>query len=293
VRFVERAIAQYFVVHGARRDKYKATNLMSPRRFDQAQRADDVFLGELDDIAFPSLKSLAGQVQCGMHHGITAVDQLVDGLRVAQVTLEPLKPPGNVVQSTAIATRAIPTAQLVAAAYKLPQDVTSNEAGPAGDCDFHEPPLSFRPILAFHSRSRSMRSTLAVLLAAIVSALAMNHFSDRLSAEEKSEKVLRHIVLYKFKDDISKQQVQEVIDAFSGLPKKIDTIIGFEHGENVSPEGKSEGLTYAFMVTFRDEAGRDTYLKHPAHDAYVQVVKDKREKVVVFDYWADHTKAAK
>jgi len=138
-----------------------------------------------------------------------------------------------------------------------------------------------------------MRSVSAILLAAIVSALAVSSFSNALTAEEKSEKVLRHIVLYKFKDGISKQQVQEVIDAFSGLPKKIDTIIGFEHGENVSPEGKSEGLTYAFVVTFRDEAGRDVYLKHPAHDAYVQVVKDKREKVVVFDYWADATKAAK
>jgi heme-degrading monooxygenase HmoA len=135
-----------------------------------------------------------------------------------------------------------------------------------------------------------MRSAFVLVLVAIVGALAMNHFSDRLAAEEKSEKVLRHIVLYKFKDGISKEQVQEVIDAFSGLPKKIDGIVGFEHGENVSPEGKSEGLTYAFVVSFRDEAARDAYLKHPAHDAYVQVVKDKREKVVVFDYWTDASK---
>jgi protein phosphatase len=74
--------------------------------------------------------------------------------------------------------------------------------------------------------------------------------------------------------------------ADAGLPKKVDTIIGFEHGTNVSPEGKSEGFTHVFVVTFKDEAGRETYLKHPAHDAYVQIVKDKREKVVVFDYWA-------
>ena len=131
-----------------------------------------------------------------------------------------------------------------------------------------------------------MRSTLVLLLVASLSAVAMNFLPLGQAAEEKSEKVLRHVVLYKFKDEATKAQVQEVIDAFAGLPKKIDTIIGFEHGENVSPEGKSEGLNYAFVVTFRDEKGRDAYLKHPAHDAYVQVVKDKREKVVVFDYWA-------
>lgn len=116
--------------------------------------------------------------------------------------------------------------------------------------------------------------------AVFVSAAAQgNHYA-------KEEKVLRHIVLYKFKDGLAPADIQEVIDTFAALPSKIDTIVDFEHGTNVSPEGKSEGLTHAFVVSFRDEAGRDTYLKHPAHLAYVDVVKDRREKVVVFDYWA-------
>ena len=106
-------------------------------------------------------------------------------------------------------------------------------------------------------------------------------------AAQEKPRVLRHVVLYKFKDGLPPAAVQEVVDAFSALPSKIDTIVGYEHGTNVSPEGKSEGLTHAFVVTFRDEAGRDAYLKHPAHDAYVAVVKDRRDKVVVFDYWAD------
>ena len=93
--------------------------------------------------------------------------------------------------------------------------------------------------------------------------------------------------LTNLKEDCTPEQIQQVIDAFSGLPKKVDTILGFERGTNVSKEGKSEGLTHVFVVTFRDEAGLATYLKHPAHDEYVKVVKDKREKVVVFDYWAD------
>ena len=110
--------------------------------------------------------------------------------------------------------------------------------------------------------------------------------ADVQAAEKKAPKVLRHIVMYKFKDSLPPAQVQEVVDAFAGLPKKIDAIIDFEHGTNVSEEGKSEGFTHIFVVTFRDEAGRAAYLKHPAHDAYVAVVKDKREKVIVFDYWA-------
>jgi len=93
--------------------------------------------------------------------------------------------------------------------------------------------------------------------------------------------------MYKFKDDVTPAQVQEVIDAFAGLPKRIPTIIGFEHGTNVSKEGKSEGFTHIFVVTFKNEADRDAYIAHPAHDAYVKVVRDRRDKVVVFDYWVE------
>lgn len=97
--------------------------------------------------------------------------------------------------------------------------------------------------------------------------------------------VLKHVVMYKFKDDQKPEQVQEVIDTFAGLPAKIDKIIGFEYGPNVSQEGKSDGFTHMFVVTFRDEAGLQEYLVHPAHLHYVSVVKDRREKVIVFDYW--------
>src|SRR5438105_4527009 len=101
-----------------------------------------------------------------------------------------------------------------------------------------------------------------------------------------ADKVLRHIVMYQFKPDVTPVQLQEVIDTFAALPKKIDTIIGFEHGANISKEGKSDGFTHVFVVTFKTEADRDAYILHPAHEAYVKVVRDRREKVVVFDYWA-------
>jgi hypothetical protein len=107
------------------------------------------------------------------------------------------------------------------------------------------------------------------------------------SPAASAEKVLRHIVMYKFKDDLPAAQVQEVIDAFAGLPKKVNTIIDFEHGTNVSKEGKSEGFTHVFVVTFKNEKDLADYLVHPAHADYVKVVQGRRDKVIVFDYWAD------
>jgi len=108
-----------------------------------------------------------------------------------------------------------------------------------------------------------------------------------LASVSAADKVLRHVVLYKFKEGVTPAQLQEVVDTFGGLPKKIDTIIGYEAGVNVSKEGKSEGFTHAFVVTFKNETDLAAYLVHPAHEAYVKVVRDRREKVIVFDYWAE------
>ncbi len=131
-----------------------------------------------------------------------------------------------------------------------------------------------------------MRRALGFGLCFLMIALGAVFVSKAAQGENaEDQKVLRHIVLYKFKDGLPAADLQEVIDTFAALPLKIDAIVGFEHGTNVSPEGKSEGLTHVFVVSFRDEAGRDAYLKHPAHLAYVDVVKNRREKVVVFDYW--------
>ena len=125
-----------------------------------------------------------------------------------------------------------------------------------------------------------------IVTALFVLCLGASLIMPSATAADK-EKVLRHVVMYKFKDNLTPAQLKEVIDAFAGLPKKIDTIIGFEHGTNVSKEGKSEGFTHMFVVTFKNEADVAAYLVHPAHEAYVKVVKDRREKVIVFDYWAE------
>jgi heme-degrading monooxygenase HmoA len=119
------------------------------------------------------------------------------------------------------------------------------------------------------------------MLLSVTALMAMS-----VSGAEPPRKVLRHIVLYKFKPEVKDEQVQEVIAAFNALPSKIDTIIGYEHGLNVSHEGKSDDLTHCFVVTFASEKDRDDYIKHPAHQEYVKVVRDRREKVIVVDFWA-------
>lgn len=101
-----------------------------------------------------------------------------------------------------------------------------------------------------------------------------------------SSSVLRHVVLFAFKAEATAAEVEAVEQAFAALPAQIPEIIGFEWGRDVSVEGKAQGFTHCFVVTFADEAGRDVYLPHPAHQAFVALVSQHREKGLVFDYWA-------
>jgi hypothetical protein len=101
----------------------------------------------------------------------------------------------------------------------------------------------------------------------------------------EANQLLRHVVLFKFKEGTSAEQVREVEQAFRALPQKIDAIHDFEWGVDVSVEGRAEDYTHCFFVTFKSEADRDAYLPHPDHKAFGAVVRPHVEKVLVFDYW--------
>ena len=106
-------------------------------------------------------------------------------------------------------------------------------------------------------------------------------------AVDRSGQVLRHAVFFAFKDESSEEDVQGVVDAFRALPSKIPEIIDFEWGVNNSPEGLDDGFTHCFLLTFKDEAGREVYLPHPDHKAFGDVLRPhmKEKMVFVIDYW--------
>ena len=107
-------------------------------------------------------------------------------------------------------------------------------------------------------------------------------------APRPPEKLLRHVVLFKFKKESTPEEIQKVVTAFAALPKQIDTIVDFEWGTDVGVENLSDGFTHCFLVTFRSTEDRDAYLPHPAHKKFVELVKLYLEKPLVVDYWTQH-----
>jgi hypothetical protein len=100
--------------------------------------------------------------------------------------------------------------------------------------------------------------------------------------------MLRHAVLFKFKDSSTPEDIKKVEAAFRRLPSQIKEINSLEWGTNNSPENLNQGFTHMFFLTFKTEADRASYLPHPAHKAFGGVLGPHLDKVLVLDYWTEN-----
>jgi Stress responsive A/B Barrel Domain len=125
-----------------------------------------------------------------------------------------------------------------------------------------------------------MKLMLAML--SVFTVLAAFTSTTRTFADEK---VLRHVVLFKFKDTATPAQIKQIEDAFRALPAQIPQVKSFEWGTNVSPENLAQGFTHCFLLAFSSDKDRDAYLVAPAHKAFGQLLTPQLDKVAVVDFW--------
>lgn len=108
-----------------------------------------------------------------------------------------------------------------------------------------------------------------------------------ITMEQVNDSILRHVVLFKFKDGTSAEDIKKVEEAFHALPSKIPQIAGYEWGINNSPEGLDKGFTHVFFLSFKSEEDRSIYLPHPDHKAFGAVLGPHLDDVHVMDYWTN------
>lgn len=127
-----------------------------------------------------------------------------------------------------------------------------------------------------------------ILLFVFLIAFALMSMTDVAAADKKGKqggRKLRHVVCFKYKDGTSDAKIAEINEAFRALKQKIEGITHFEMGTNNSPEGLNKGFTHCYLVTFDSEESREKYLPHPAHKAFVGLLKPHLDDVYVIDYW--------
>ena len=117
-----------------------------------------------------------------------------------------------------------------------------------------------------------MKSATVVALIAVTVAIIVS--GVKMSKEEtvRQEETVRHVVVFKYKAGASEDKIQTVTDAFRALQDTIPGIVSFEHGVNNSPEGKNQGFTHVYLLTFENAAARDAYLPHPEHQKFGQML---------------------
>ena len=91
-----------------------------------------------------------------------------------------------------------------------------------------------------------MKIALTILLT-LVAALAL------IPKSSADGKILRHVVLFKFKDTATPAQIQQIETAFRALPAQIPQVKSLEWGTNVSPENLNQGFTHCFLLTFSSD----------------------------------------
>jgi hypothetical protein len=116
-----------------------------------------------------------------------------------------------------------------------------------------------------------------------------------------------HIVLFKYKEDITEEQRQLIKKQFMALKSGskrngIPYIASIISGSQNSLEGFSKGYEQAFIVTFRSEGDRNYYVGTPAvsdpqyydqmHNEFKNFIgpflRDGENGVLVFDFKVDH-----
>lgn len=88
---------------------------------------------------------------------------------------------------------------------------------------------------------------------------------------------LIHLVLLRFRVDITDVEITSIFNELRVLTRQIGGISNFVAGSNCSPEGFSQNFNHAFIMKFKSEADRDTYLVHPKHQKLAAKLIDSLE----------------
>jgi hypothetical protein len=91
-------------------------------------------------------------------------------------------------------------------------------------------------------------------------------------------------MLLKFKDGTTEEQISKFFEDVLDLSETVPGIDDYVSGNNVSTEGRNQGMTHGFIMTFSDLAARDAYIVHPEHESFKTTHGGLVDASLVFDF---------
>ncbi|BFT69337.1 MULTISPECIES: Dabb family protein [Paenibacillus] len=94
--------------------------------------------------------------------------------------------------------------------------------------------------------------------------------------------MIDHIVLVKFGETTTQEQLQEVVDRFKALRSHLTGIVDIQAGINFSE--KNKGYQVVLSVRFEDRAALEAYGPNPEHQAVAAYIREVgREDSLIVD----------
>ncbi|MZQ80769.1 Dabb family protein [Paenibacillus sp. 5J-6] len=94
--------------------------------------------------------------------------------------------------------------------------------------------------------------------------------------------MIDHIVLVKFGETTTQEQLQEVVDRFKALRPHLTGIVDIQAGINFSE--KNKGYQVVLSVRFEDRAALEAYGPNPEHQAVAAYIREVgREDSLIVD----------
>jgi hypothetical protein len=94
--------------------------------------------------------------------------------------------------------------------------------------------------------------------------------------------MITHVVLFKFKPETTKVEIQQLAEGLGGLPQSIEEIREFRFGTDVIHSERSYDL--GLVSSFDDLDALQRYQVHPEHQKVVAQVKAIASHVVSVDF---------
>ncbi len=95
--------------------------------------------------------------------------------------------------------------------------------------------------------------------------------------------MVKHIVLFEFKDENRQENIQKAKEMLESLIDSVPTLNSIEVGVNFSTEDRAMDLS--IITTFDNELGLKEYATHPEHLKVVEFIKTVVKSSKVSDYY--------
>jgi hypothetical protein len=95
--------------------------------------------------------------------------------------------------------------------------------------------------------------------------------------------MVKHIVLFKFKDENKEENIQTVKEMLEALLDSVPTLKEMEVGVNFSK--KERAMDLSLISSFDDISGLEKYATHPEHIKVLEFIKKVTIETKVSDYY--------